>query len=53
MNSSSRISMKYFSDFYISYQRRIEQGPKRPVSNPPSVYFDRRLTLKNVAEVRA
>jgi hypothetical protein len=45
--------MKYFSDFYISYQRRIEQGPKRPVSKPPSVYFDRRLMLKNVAEVRA
>jgi hypothetical protein len=35
MNSSSRISMKYFSDFYISYRRGIEQGQNaRSQSHP-------------------
>ena len=30
MNASSRISMKYFSDFYISYRRGIGAGTETP-----------------------
>jgi hypothetical protein len=30
MNSSSRISMKYFSDFYISYRRGVGAGTEAP-----------------------
>jgi len=46
MNSASQISVKYFSDFYMSYRRQIWAGTERPVSKPPGDYFDRRHTSR-------
>jgi hypothetical protein len=44
VNSSAYISVKYFSDFYISYRRGIGVEPERMISKLSGAYFDHNHT---------